>query len=133
MFSTTLIPKVGLAIARILSLPISKLDTFKNKFVYISSFRTNQREILDAVQTVTQTTDADWKIEQADARKYLDEGLELMDKGEFFAGLIRRLYGILFVEGLGSDYVPKRRLENELLGLGHDDLVQAVSSVLAEA
>ncbi|KAL9126648.1 MAG: hypothetical protein Q9217_004338 [Psora testacea] len=104
-----------------------------NKFIYISSFRTNQREILDAVQTANKTKDEDWKIEHRDAQKYLDEGLELIDKGEFLEGLVRRLYGALFIDGLGGDYEPVRGLQNELLGLEQEDLLQTVSSLIAEA
>ncbi|KAL9628540.1 MAG: hypothetical protein Q9164_007231, partial [Protoblastenia rupestris] len=123
-FASTLISETGLAIARLLSLPISQLDTLKNKYIYIANLRTNQRQILDAVQTVTKTTDADWKIEHADAREYLDSGIGLMGKGEFMAGMVRRLYGSLFVEGLGGDFETIRGLDNEMLGLEKKDLVE---------
>jgi len=53
-FNTTNLATVGLAVARILSLPIASasgasLSDFGNRFIYISSFLTSQREILDVV------------------------------------------------------------------------------------
>ena len=56
-----------------------------------------------------------------------------MGKGEFLAGMVRRLYGSLFVEGLGGDFETIRGLDNEMLGLEKKDLVETVSAILADA
>jgi hypothetical protein len=74
-----MIPTVGLAIARSLCLPINSpsgpsLADYANIFIYISFFHTTQREILDAVQKVTNTTDSDWAITKADAQQHIDGG-----------------------------------------------------------
>ena len=57
-FNTTMMSTTALAIARLLSLPIASnggpaLSDYGNKFVYISSFRVSQRDILDSVQVRT--------------------------------------------------------------------------------
>lgn len=80
-FNTTSLSTVALAIVRLLSLPIAtpstsspSLSDYANRFVYISSFLTSQREILDAILRVTGTSDKDWTITNGDAQKYIEEG-----------------------------------------------------------
>lgn len=61
-FNAILISTVGLAITRLLSLPVSTLSSSKiaNQFVYVSSFR---------------TTDVDWNIDTSKtSQSLIDEG-----------------------------------------------------------
>lgn len=132
-FNTTLIPTVGLAVARLLSLPVESnsgpsLSNYANKFIYISSFHTTQREILKAVQKVTNTTDSDWNINKASAQAWIDEGNEKLAKGDF-EGMINLLYGGILKEGLGGDFEATRGISNEVLGLPKEDIVEVVKEV----
>ncbi|KAJ5601391.1 hypothetical protein N7510_010925 [Penicillium lagena] len=122
-FNTTLIPTVGLAIARLLSLPVSTLSSPKvaNKFIYVSSFHTTQREILSAVQKATGTNDADWNIDTSKTSQgFIDEGNQLLKDGNF-SGMVNLLYGTLFNPGLGGDYESTKGTDNKLLGLPQQD------------
>ncbi|KAH8803449.1 hypothetical protein F5884DRAFT_507877 [Xylogone sp. PMI_703] len=122
-FNTTLISTVGLAITRLLSLPISTLSSPKiaNNFVYVSSFHTTQREIFSAVQAATGTVDADWKIDTSKtSQEYIDEGNQMLKAGNFY-GMVNLLYGTLFTPGLGGDYESTKGTDNQLLGLPQQD------------
>jgi hypothetical protein len=63
-FNTTNLATVALAIAHLMSLPVisqsgASLSDHGNRFVYIRSFHTTQREILSAVRRVTNISGAD--------------------------------------------------------------------------
>jgi hypothetical protein len=134
-FNTTLIPTVGLAVGRLLSLPIKadsgpSLSNFANKFVYISSFHTSQREILDATLKATDTSESDWTIKKADAQAYIDEGNAKMAKGDF-SGMINLLYGTMFKEGLGGDYEGVYgKTDSGVLGLPEEDMVEVLKGII---
>ncbi|ERF75379.1 hypothetical protein EPUS_00172 [Endocarpon pusillum Z07020] len=133
-FNTTLIGTVGLAVARLLSLPIEatsgpSLSKYANKFIYISSFHTTQREILEAVQKATNTTDSDWTVKKASAQAWIDEGNEKVAKGDF-SGMINLLYGAVMKEGLGGDFEATRGTSNEVLGLPKEDMVEVIKKIV---
>ncbi|KAF2685170.1 NAD(P)-binding protein [Lentithecium fluviatile CBS 122367] len=124
-------PQVGRAVANLLSLPVTAeggdgksvtLDSYRNEFVYISSFTLNQREMLDAVQRVTGTTDKDWKMESTTAKERFDEGRMRMAQGER-VGFAHALYARLFFPGETAGlYGETHGLDNEKLGLPEEDL-----------
>jgi hypothetical protein len=133
-FSTTLLSTVGLAVARLLSLPVesssgASLSTYANKFIYLSSFHTTQQEILDAVQKATKTTESDWTITKLCAQSYVDQGNEKMARGDF-SGMVDLLYAVMFKEGLGADYESVKGTSNEVLGLPKEDMVEVVRRIL---
>lgn len=134
-FNTTMIPTVGLAVARLLSLPVKSssgpsLSDYANKFIYISSFHTTQREILDAVQKVTNTTDADWIITKASAQEYIDEGSAKIVRGDL-SGMMNLIFGTIFKAGLGGDFEAERGgTINEVLGLPKEDMVDVLRGVI---
>ena len=130
-FNTTTLPTAALAVARLLALPASTLVTFQNRFVYVSSFRLTQRDILSSVQRITGTTDTDWKIEQMGAQAWMDDGRERMAKGDFLGGM-NLVYGNVFKEGNGGDYETSRGLSNGFLGLEKEDLDEVVGRTLME-
>ena len=130
-FNTTTLTTAALAVARLLSLPSETLATFRNRFVYVSSFRISQRDILSSVQRVTGTADGDWKIEYADTQAWMDEGKQQMAKGDFM-GVRSLVYGNVLKEGNGGDYEKSRGLSNEVLGLEKEDLDTVVRKTLKE-
>jgi hypothetical protein len=126
--------QVGRAIANLLSMPVSAekgdgksltLDAYRNKFVYISSFTLNQREMLDAVQRVTGTTDADWKISSTTAKERFENGQKRMLQGDRM-GFAHALYSRYFFPGEKAGlYGETEGLDNEKLGLSEEDLFEA--------
>ena len=130
-FNTTTLPTAALAVSRLLSLPSETLDKFGNRFVYVSSFRISQRDILSSVQRVTSTTDEDWKIEYADTQAWMDEGREKMSKGDF-SGAVSLVYGNVLREGNGGDYEMTRGMSNATLGLEEEKLDEVVQRTLKD-
>jgi hypothetical protein len=135
-FNTTNLATVGLAIARILSLPVTSSSTaslseFGNRFVYVRSFFTSQREILDAVQKVTKTTDADWTITHVDGQAFIDEGPAKLAKGDF-SGMLNLVYGNAMTEGHGGDFERTRGVSNGVLGLPEESLEDAVRDLVQQ-
>jgi hypothetical protein len=133
-FNTTNLSTAALAIVRLLSLPIDpasgiSLSGYGNRLVYVSSFLTSQREILDAVQRVTGTTDQDWTITNGDAKKFIEEGGAKMATGDF-TGMVNLLYGAVMKGDMGGDYESVKGVSNGVLGLPKEDLDEAVRTAL---
>ncbi|CAI6294230.1 unnamed protein product [Periconia digitata] len=141
--NTTTWPQVGRAVANLLALPIlphdeadtrTTLDSFRNRMAYVSSFAVNQREMLDSVQRVTQTTDAEWTITRENSRERYEKA-----KQEMFAGdrraFGRVLYTRYFFSGENAGLVEVTRgLDNERLGLVEkEDLDEATRKAIALA
>lgn len=130
-------PQTGRAVASLLSLkelPEDENDTsatlsqFKNKPVYISSFRVSQRDILDSVQRVTGTTDGDWDIGYEATPERYQKGLKVMQQGDM-RGHAMAMYARVFYPSGGGDYGAK--LHNDVLGLETEDL-DAATKVAVE-
>ncbi|KAF2009408.1 NAD(P)-binding protein [Aaosphaeria arxii CBS 175.79] len=121
----------GRAIAGLLALPESEVAKYKNKPIYTSSFRVSQRDILDSLNRVSGTTDADWEIKYEESAKRVAEGKELLSKGDF-SGFAKAMYSRLFYPNGDSDYESSKGLANEQLGLPKEDL-DAESKKVVEA
>ncbi|EXK24961.1 hypothetical protein FOMG_18350 [Fusarium oxysporum f. sp. melonis 26406] len=92
-----------------------------------------QREILDAVQCATGTTDADWDIKTRDVNEVAREYEDKISQGDGVAPFIK-FFVTHFLEGHGGDFNHKAdstELEKlEQLGLHKEDLVQAIKVTL---
>ncbi|CAK7221851.1 hypothetical protein SBRCBS47491_004669 [Sporothrix bragantina] len=131
--STATIRHAGEATAVILSLPDAELARFKNKSVYVPSFHLTQREILDAAQRATGTTDADWTITKADVAD-MERAYETGIK----AGELESLYTKFMVThstpGFGGDF--EHRVDDDLItkleqyGLKKETLEEAITAGL---
>jgi nucleoside-diphosphate-sugar epimerase len=135
-FNTTNLSTAALSLVRLAELPIASssgpsLSDFANRLVYVRSFRTCQREILDTVQRVTGTTDSDWAITASDQKSYMAEGAAKLAKGDFY-GMANMLYGAVMGGGMGGDYESDRGVSNAVLGLPQEDLDSAVREALKE-
>ncbi|CAM1510591.1 Fc.00g009260.m01.CDS01 [Cosmosporella sp. VM-42] len=127
--NTTTLNRVGTATAALLSFPEEELATFKNKPFYIPGFYVTQKEMLEAVQRATNTTDSDWTIESKDLDEVARESDEQLKKGNFMA-MITKFYSSHFREGYGGDYNQKL-VPVERLGLEKEDFDEVVKSVVA--
>ena len=128
--NTSTLPQCGRAVANLLCLKIlpedegdesAYLSRFKNKFVYVSSFRVSQRDMLDSVMRVTDTGLDDWKITHEASVDRYRAGCEELKKGNFI-GFPQLMYTRVFYQDGSGDFEASRGLQNEVLGLPKDDL-----------
>ncbi|KAL5386467.1 hypothetical protein DPSP01_004192 [Paraphaeosphaeria sporulosa] len=124
--------QVGRAVASLLALPVdaekdgeAALGAYRNRFVNISSFAVNQREMLDAVNRVMGLGDADWKIERIGAKQRFDDARRMMAEGNRM-GFAYMLYTRYFFPGEDAALYEKTAgLDNQKLGLPVEDLDEA--------
>jgi len=125
--STTTLPHVGRAVAKLLELPIDKLEKFRNGFVHVQSFCVSQREMFNALKKATGTTDQDWQISKIPVDQAIAQGNKEAQNGNR-EGMIDVLYGMNFKPGMGGNF--QHKIDNELLGLYEEDLDEVVKSVV---
>jgi hypothetical protein len=120
----------GRALAGLLSLkelPEDENDTsetisnWKNKPMYITSFKTSQRGILDSINRVMGTKDDDWEIEYQNSEERYKKGLEDLKAGNRL-GFARAMYTRIFYPNGDGEFETKRELANEMIGLEREDL-----------
>ena len=123
----------GRALAALLSLPEEgvspALADWKNKGLYISSFKISQRDMLDSIHRVTGSTDADWKIDYEPAEKRYKDGWKEMEQGSRM-GFAKLMYARAFYPNGGAEFESTRGLANEALGLAKEDLDEATKRAL---
>ncbi|KAM0417090.1 hypothetical protein ACHAPT_012928 [Fusarium lateritium] len=131
--TTSGITHTGEAIAAVLSLSDSDLAKYKKQAVYAASFHTTHREMLNAVQRATKTTDADWDITLRDVDDSLKEFNERIKQGDIMASYQKFILTNL-LKGYGGDIEHKadakelRKLEQ--LGLKGEDLETVIKSTV---
>lgn len=118
----------GRAIAGLLALPESGpspcVADYKNKNVLVNSFRVSQRDMLDSVNRVLGTTDADWAISYETTAKRIADGTEELKNG-VFTGFAKIIYARVFSPGNPNSDFASERTDNEVLGLPKEDLDEA--------
>ncbi|KAK4934169.1 hypothetical protein LTR66_015691, partial [Elasticomyces elasticus] len=130
-FMSTTLPNVGLAVTRLLSLPLSELERYRNKHVYISSFGISQREILDSVQRATNTTDKDWTIEHTKSDIVMEKAKSKFETGDM-TEIAAWVYATNIKESFGGDYAASgRAVAHVVLGLPDKDLNAVTAEVIS--
>ncbi|KAK9327928.1 hypothetical protein V1520DRAFT_347470 [Lipomyces starkeyi] len=119
----------GRALSGLLSLPESgaspSVTDWKIKAVLINSFRVSQRDMLDSLNRVMGTTDAEWEVRYEPAAKRFEDGAEELKRG-IFTGFAKMLYaGVFLASNENSDYAAKSPLANDVLGLPKEELDEA--------
>ncbi|KAI1091201.1 NAD(P)-binding protein [Rostrohypoxylon terebratum] len=124
-------PQSGRAVAKLLSLPIEpekaggpSLSSYKNKFIYVSSFLVSQKDMFASVLRVTGTKESDWTIKYEDsAKRYQDAKAKVFggDRTAFPTLLYSRNF---YKDGVGN-FETRRGLANDILGLPKEDLDEA--------
>ncbi|GAM90219.1 hypothetical protein ANO11243_082610 [Dothideomycetidae sp. 11243] len=117
---------VGVAVAKLLSLPVSAqhelcLDHYRNKFVHINAFTVNQRQMLDSVLRVTGDKENDWKITHLDAKKQHEEGHAMLKSGNRL-GFVQLMYSRAFYPDDSGRHALRHGSDNEKMGLPKFDL-----------
>lgn len=115
----------GRTLAKLLSLPVSGaspcVEDWKNKSVYMSSFRVSQRDMLDSLHRVLGTTDADWTITHEGSVERYQRGMAELQAGNQM-GFATAMYSRIFFQNGDGDFESMWGLANEKLGLPKEDL-----------
>lgn len=140
--TTSTWPQCAKAVANLLSLKVlpddendhsTILSQFRNKPVYISSFRVSQRDIFESAKRVTGTTDADWTVTYESSKERWKNAKTDMQKGDSHA-FVKMLYSRTFFPNGGGD-MTSRGMQNDVLGLEKEDLDEktAIAVSMGEA
>lgn len=129
-FNTTTLPQVGRGVSALLTLPDEALQGFKNRAVYLSSFQTSQREILDSVLRATGTKNSDWEVVNQDPEVTIKAARDEVAKGNWQA-FIGEFYTAHMQEGRGGNYEAKAANDREVLGIQGENLDEVVKRVVA--
>ncbi|KAL9051806.1 MAG: hypothetical protein Q9162_005800 [Coniocarpon cinnabarinum] len=121
----------GRAAASLVSLPILPenetdksltLSRWRNKPLYIASFKLTQRDMLDSVERVTGTKDGEWKIDHEPVHDRFERGKKALAGGDR-TGFGTTMYARCFFPQ--GDTNVQDKLDNERLGLPKEDLDEA--------
>ncbi|KAB5515372.1 putative oxidoreductase CipA-like protein [Coniochaeta sp. 2T2.1] len=127
------IAHTGEALAAALGLPEADLARYKNKAVYAPSWNLSQREVLEAVQRATGTTDKEWDVQERDVKEVLEEAEAKISQGDGVAPFVK-FFVTHFLEGHGGDFhdkVDKAELKKlESLGLHEENLEEAIKKAV---
>lgn len=121
----------GRALVALLSLPVYPLHEqdqqltlshFRNRSASIGSFYVSQKDMFESVLRVTETKEADWKIDYEGAEARYKRGGELLARGHM-EGYGMMLYARSFYKDSPVDI--QAVLDNDALGLPKEDFDEA--------
>jgi hypothetical protein len=121
-FSSTNLRGIGRAVVEVLQKP----DLTKNQYVFISSFQTTQKEILEIAEKISGEK---WTVKNVSSKDLFESGNAKLQKSDF-SGVVDLIRGSAFGEqGLGN--LEPEGLWNEKLGLSKEDFEESVKAGLA--
>ncbi|KAI2467491.1 NAD(P)-binding protein [Annulohypoxylon bovei var. microspora] len=130
--NTTTWPQSGRAVAKLLSLPIEpekeggpSLSSYKNKFIYVSSFLLSQKDMFAAVLRATGTKESDWTIKYEDSVKRFQDAQKRLFGGDRTAFPTLLYSRTFYKDGVGNFEARRGGLANDILGLPQEDLNEA--------
>ncbi|RAL01428.1 aromatic alcohol reductase, partial [Aspergillus ibericus CBS 121593] len=100
----------------------------KNRFVYVASVETTQKEILETIEKVT---GAKWTVTDTTTEVQIADGFQKLAAGNFegaFALVRATAFGN--TPGLKVNYVKDRELANEVLGLEWETVRETIERVV---
>ncbi|ORY03335.1 hypothetical protein BCR34DRAFT_492481 [Clohesyomyces aquaticus] len=128
--NTSTWPQVGRTVAQLLSLKVVPedendksvtLDSYRNKFAFVSSFAVNQKDMFESLKRVTGTTESDWKITSRPTKEIFEENRAKVAAGDRMAfGMM--LYSRIFYPDNSGFFEADNELANKKLGLPKEDL-----------
>ena len=131
--NTTTFEQCGKAVANLLSLPFKDgkpaVQDWKNQGLHVSSFLISQRDILDSLNRVMGTTDADWTITHEPVKERYERGVKQLQGGNRL-GFATLLYARLLFPEAPGDYETGYELDNEKLGLPKEDFDEATKKAV---
>ncbi|OAL42980.1 NAD(P)-binding protein [Pyrenochaeta sp. DS3sAY3a] len=120
-FTATTLDQIGLAVSRVLQKP----SETANRYLYVSSVRTSQREILDTIEKVTGDK---WTVENVNTNAKVKELKERLNQGDY--SVVLDLIAAAIIALPLGDLTTKSSLDNKLLGLEQVDLNTVVKQVV---
>ncbi|KIV76988.1 hypothetical protein PV11_08831 [Exophiala sideris] len=123
----------GHAVAGLLSLPEGDatpcVSDWKNKPLYINSFKISQRDMLNSLHRVLGTTDQDWTVDFEPTDQRFKRGLEDLKSG-VMSGFPTASYARIFYPNGDGDFSSKWGTSNQDLGLPHEELDEVTKTVV---
>ncbi|KAF9871975.1 hypothetical protein CkaCkLH20_10607 [Colletotrichum karsti] len=125
----------GRAVASLLGLKVlpededdesTTISDFHNKTMFVSSFKISQRDMLDSIQRVTNTTDNDWRIYNEPTDERYKAGMREMDQGKR-EGFYKSMYARVFYPSGDADFES----DGDRLGLPTEDLDESTRYALS--
>jgi hypothetical protein len=126
-FSMSTRTTIASAVARILLRPQQTL----NRYIYVSTFQTNQIDLLAAIKKVS--GDGDWDLTYVNSVDKINQGKKDLKAGNTMMGLMNIVCGFAFSGRFGADFAKSGKLANELLELPQEDVVDVISKWKAES
>ncbi|KFY98418.1 hypothetical protein V498_01485 [Pseudogymnoascus sp. VKM F-4517 (FW-2822)] len=121
VFSTSNLSTVTAGVVAILS--IAEAET-RDRFVNIESFATSQREVVAALE---KATGEKWTVEETSMKEQLAVAQEMYEKEDYLNAFYRWvLAGVVS----GREEPRFKTVDNELLGLPHEDMQETVEKLL---
>lgn len=130
-FNTTTLEQVGRGVAALLSLPDEKLNSFKNRPLYLRSFLISQKDVLDSAVRATGTTEDDWEIQHQEPEVAIKASRDAVAAGNPMA-FVGEFYLAHMQKGRGGNYEDKAAKDAEVLGLREESLDEVIKRVVRE-
>ncbi|KAJ3497018.1 hypothetical protein NLG97_g2221 [Lecanicillium saksenae] len=127
--NTSTLKRSGDATAKLLSLPDSELDKFRNRPFFVSSCYVSQRQIFESVMRATTTDEKDWIVTTPTVEDVVRESQEALKAGDFMKSFLDKYYMTHFRKGFGGDY--NNRIDSTNLGFPEEDLDKIVEEILS--
>jgi hypothetical protein len=108
------------AVARILLRP----EQTANNYIYVSTFETNQLELLEALKRVTGSHD--WDVSYVNSEDKIKQGKELLAEGKVMMGLMNIVCAFAFSGKFEADFAKTEKLANDILGLPQEDVAEVI-------
>ena len=139
--NTSTLPQCGRGVANLLGLKVLPDDAddrspclshYRNQFIFISSFRVSQRDILDSILRVSGTAASEWTITHEASADRHAAGVEELKRGNFL-GFAQLMYSRVFYPDGSGDFESSKGLLNEVLGLPREDLDEYTGIAMGQA
>ena len=100
--------------------------------MFISSFLLTQKDMLESILRVTQTSHSDWKVTKEPSHERRAKGVEAMQNGDM-TGFIRMMYTRVFYPDDTGNHGKTKGLSNDILNLPQEDLDEATKAAIKRA
>ncbi|KAK4945609.1 hypothetical protein LTR10_015228 [Elasticomyces elasticus] len=105
------------------------VSDWKNKPIYINSFKISQRDMLNSLHRVLGTTDQDWQLDFEPTDQRFKRGLDDLKSGIMY-GFPTASYARIFTPNGDGDFSSKWGTSNEVLGLPREDSDEVTKTVV---
>ncbi|KAK5164188.1 hypothetical protein LTR04_001950, partial [Oleoguttula sp. CCFEE 6159] len=124
-WSTTTLPTIGTAVARVLHKP----EETANKYLLVSSFTPSQNEVLAALE---KHSGKKWHVEHRTSEEAAKTGKEKLGLGgaDYYSGVLDLLVANIFGENRGSNFEESEQWANHLLGLPKETVDEVVARIV---